>query len=162
MAELLQRAEQLLCGWTCACECLRESARSLLQWESGSEWLYGLWLPSIIRRSNWLQLLIAGPTLLSCKQRSSGIIIAYFQRGILQISSYWVPRLHASEPGYCSSGGLPSWHWHRSRWSFVFCLRLSHFQQWHGLDLHHQIYKGDKSLYTNNLQSFNTLFCQNK
>lgn len=45
--------------------------------------------------------------LLSCKQRGSGIIIAYFQRGILQISSHWVPPLHASEPGYCSSGGLP-------------------------------------------------------
>lgn len=107
-------------------------ACSLLQRQSGSEWLCGLWLQSINRRSDWLRLLVAGPMLLPCKQRSSGIIIAYFQHGILQISSYWVPRLHASEPGYCSSGGLPCWHWHWSRWSLVFCLWLRHFQQWHG------------------------------
>lgn len=29
-----------------------------------------------------------------------------------------------------------------------------------GSELHRQIYNVDKSLYTNNLQSFNTLFCQ--
>jgi len=64
MAPLLQRAGQLLSSWTCACECLRESVPSLLRWESSSERLYKLWLQSIITRSNWLQLLIAGPMLI--------------------------------------------------------------------------------------------------
>lgn len=100
------------------------------------------------------------PCFFHADKRSSGIIIAYFQRGIQQISSYWEPPSHASEPGYCSSGVLPFWRWHWSPWSSVLCLWLSHFQQWHGLELHRQIYNVDKSLYTNNLQSFNTLFCQ--
>lgn len=123
----------------------------------GSEWLYGLWLQSIIRRSNWLQLLIAGPMLLSCKQRSPGIIIAYFQRGILQISSHWVPPLHASEPGYCSFGGLPCWRQRRSPWSFGLLSLADSFPAATWLRPYRQIYNVDKSLYTNNLQSFNTL-----
>lgn len=47
---------------------------------------------------------------------------------------------------------------HNGVWSL--CPGLSHFQQWHGLDPRRQIYNVDKSLYTNNLQSFSTLFCQ--
>lgn len=128
MARPLQRGGQLLCGWTCACECLGEKA--LARFCSGNpapSWLYGLWLQSIISRSNWLQLLSAGPIRAPCKQRNSGVITAYFQRGILQISSYRVALLRASSQAIVVLEDCPVGAGSWSRWSLVFVSGLESF-----------------------------------
>lgn len=67
-------------------------------------------------------------SLVPCKQRSPGIIIAYFQHGILQIRSLRVLPKHTSESRHCSAGWLPAWRWWQSPQSLAFCLWLSHVQ----------------------------------
>lgn len=112
MAELLRRAGQLLfTHW-----CLSGSAHLLLQWP-----------PSIVGRGGG-QAGCSFKSLVPCKQRSPGIIIAYFQHGILQIRSFWVLPKHTSETRYCSSGWLPCWRRWQSPQSSAFSLWLSHVQ----------------------------------
>lgn len=68
----------------------------------------------------------AGPVFHSCKQSFCGVVIAYFQHGIQQISLLC---LNESEPAKCIFGGLPLLA--LLTIESLFCVGMSRFQQRH-------------------------------